>query len=314
MKVHVEPTGLYSRAMVRIADALKRFAPPGIEFVDDRDNADTCVYYVIGEDFIPEILARKARGQRVVAVQCCLKTASKDPSRFLLAWQACDFVWSYYDLRTMAQETAFRFYHAPLGLDDAFYVERPELNRLPYILTSGYVSGPGCEAIKEVWDAAADTGYKVYHLGPSDVVDRETGEPIPLDNYRHVIFGQPDDRIYSGVLWQCEFVAAMRYVEGFELPAAEGLACGARPLMFPQGDIKHWYGDLPTYVTERSGAGLVHELKLILGKGANHREMTQDDKMAARRRFDWIPICKGFWESLLAWNLPYVTTVAEVVL
>ena len=50
MKVFVTPTGLHSYAMVRVANALARYAPPHVQIVTDRQAADCAVLHVIGPD------------------------------------------------------------------------------------------------------------------------------------------------------------------------------------------------------------------------------------------------------------------------
>src|ERR1700722_15236670 len=134
LRVDVQPTGLHSRAMVRIADALTRYAPPEVEIVN-LDSSDLSVLYVIGPDAIDYCAEMQARGHRYAIVQCCLRTAGlsrENAHLWCQLWQGAAAVWSYYDISRAFREIfntapppfndsiTMTPIYAPLGIDPAF--------------------------------------------------------------------------------------------------------------------------------------------------------------------------------------------------
>lgn len=284
MKIFVTPVGLHSRAMVRVAEALRRHAPPGVSFTDDpAGKADLRVLHLI------DYPISEPDGEYAV-IQYCLKTSRRpnvdDWSRL---WSSARAVWSYYE--EPGAIDGVNFYHAPLGLDEAFVRGGArERRRTPLFVTTGYVSDPKGEAIEEVWTAAARSGIRGIHIGPHRVygIDRL---PMGWHSTHGISDGELAD-IYSESSW----VAALRHVEGFEMPGIEGLACGARPIVFDQPAMRRWYGDSAEYVPECSGEGLVQRLASIFGEGA--RPVTEEERSWARGRFDWSLLARGFWDAV----------------
>lgn len=319
VKMFVEPVGLHSRAMTRVANAIKRYAPPNIVFVNSAEEADIQVLHVI--DWCDEFLNWP---RPYIAIQYCLETTScksaVDWSRF---WAQSALVWSYYDLAEYMESSAVipcreKLFHAPLGADQVFQEHAGQLLCRPghvarsaaprcLIVTSGYVSGPGAEAIEEVWNAAERTGWAGVHIGPPRVegVRRKT-----LPTGWRSIEGCTD----SELAWHYRnayFVAGLRYIEGFELPAVEALLCGARPLVFDQPSQKYWYSDLVMdVVPERKIHGCrslsshleekFSEAKYFLR--ANHTDndsiLTCPQHVAkAAARFNWASIIPDMFEA-----------------
>lgn len=291
MKVFVEPTGLFSPAMVRISKALQRHAPRFVGFTKDRDHADLVILYVIGADAIEEGRRLLARGQHYAIVQCCLKTAGGRPRDWDELWANASIVWSYYDLIKFCSLDAFNFYWAPLGVDKTFEqgLGRYNSDRGLLAITTGHVDGPGAEAISEVWAACEYLGGRCFHVGPLPA-------NMPRPRTWEAVQGVTDEAL-AGLYGRAHFVAGLRHVEGFELPAAEGLACGARPILFYQPDLYRWYGSLALYVEECRGAKLIDSLTrtMILGKEA---PVTYIERAAAIQTFDWERIAAGFWLQL----------------
>jgi len=299
MRVHVKPTGLHSRAMVRVSNALTRYAPTGIEIVDDPSpsECDLVVLHVIGRDAITVAEQMNQCEQRWAVIQYCLKTAgfSRETCKdWFELWRGAECLWSYYDLSDAASVDGWDFYYAPLGLDDAFlsrsHISSPSSR--PFILTSGYVSGPGAEPIAEVWEAARRLGINAVHIGPK-VVEGMTTYPPDWDA-RHQISDGELAELYARATW----VAALRHVEGFELPAAEGLACGARPIVFSQPALWHWYGDHAIYVLDQSGEPLIQELCKVMRYVPEPVSAKEHEQVV--RKFNWERVCTGFWARVQA--------------
>lgn len=279
MKVYLEPTCIpCSRAMYRVADALREYAPRGVQFVSLPGESDLQVLHAIGMNARPDAHARE-----YAVIQYC--TTNDSPLDRGELWGNARLVWSYYDL------PAPRLYHAPLGGDGrVFYPRGGERRRL--VLTSGYVNGPGAEAIEAATDAALQKGLSVIHLGPDTVVGmRNINHP-----HRRVMHNISDNdlaKLYS----KCEWVAAMRYIEGFELPAVEGLLCGARPIMFDQPATRRWYEGHAEFVPEyENRIQLTQRLREVFSSPAV--PVSEDEMEAVKITFDWRRIVEGFWKRI----------------
>jgi glycosyltransferase involved in cell wall biosynthesis len=298
IRAYVQPTGLHSRAMIRVADALARYAPTGVEIAPDPSpsECDLIILHVIGSDAITAAERVASCGQRYAVIQYCLVTAGYSNATavdWVYMWQNAACVWSYYDLSRSFLSETFELYYAPLGLDDAFLARTYSLNpRLdPLVLTSGYVSGPGAESIAEVWAAAERLGINAIHIGPS-TIEGMSDYPLTWVS-RHQISDSELAELYRRASW----VAALRHVEGFELPAAEGLACGARPIVFDQPAMRHWYGNHALYVKDQSGPALVNELVAVMSRPPD--PVTDEERAKVIHRFNWERVCTGFWQRVL---------------
>lgn len=311
LRVFARPIGLHSPAMIRIANAIERHAPASVEIVSDQSSADLVILYPIGADWIPLIEEVEAQGKRFALVQCCLKSTGASCSTWAPVWDRAACVWSYLDLNRLADEewkadwssdrsrlppSAFEnsFYYAPLGIDDAFlsHASTPHTHSRNTVVTTGHVSGRPAEAIYEVWEAALSCGYRVTHVGPKLPSWR------PGVRVRTGISDQELRQIYL----EAAFVGALRYVEGFELPALEGLACGATPILFDQPDLYRWYGKGALYVPELEGQELVEEL-VRLFRWQNQPSILPVD--SARNadilsRFSWSTLVGEFWQRILS--------------
>lgn len=286
MRVFTTPTGLHSRAMVRIHNALRRHAPRYIKFTEQRDTADLVVLYVIGSDAIAEGERLTHRGQSYIAVQCCLDTAGPivPLHHWYPFWQQARLVWSYYRLPTAV--STFNFYHAPLGVDSVFdSAPTPAVGRALTAITTGYVDGPGAEAISEVWAAVSRVGGQCHHIGP-----------LPVGMVPPALWSNSDgisDPRLASLYRRTKYVIALRHIEGFELPAAEGLLCGARPVLFDQPALRHWYGAYAQFVPECHGSALVDELVSVLS--APYQAVGPHERASAALSFDWEQIVDGVW-------------------
>jgi hypothetical protein len=267
---------------------LEHFAPPWVEITTRRDAADIVVEHVIGADAIgaqPE--------KPYVVIQYCFASANSqegfDVSSWNDYWTQAELVWSYYDL-TPYMPHAAKFYHAPLGVDSVFRTQKFDNTARPIgVVTSGYVNGPGAEAIEDVAHAAKIVGQRVVHIGP---MPTNLSGPMP-DNWCN-LFDIPDSQL-AHVYCNARWVSGLRYGEGFELPALEGLACGARPILFARPDMQ-WYAGHGTFIPETVGPPLVDALVRILSEPP--RPVPAHEHEALMRRFDWKYIVGNFWRRL----------------
>lgn len=311
MKVFAECDPSYSQGIHRIVRAIKAFAPlgAGIEFVDKVEDADFRILHVIGWGSIPwanPVYPEHSdpfEAMPYAVMQYCVRT-SENPRPSLWwdeVWKGARVVASYYDLAAYLDEewkttraTEWRradqpfgdepFYLTPLGVDATTFQRRGPLRKRFAFGTSGYVAET--EGVREVYEATQRAGVELFHLGPR------------LFNGEGVTFatGIPDALLAQ--LWsQCLYVAGLRRVEGFELPAAEGLLCGARPVMFDAPHYRDHFGDLAEYVPEVEPAELTERIADILARP--YRAVTDNEITRAREIFNWPRIVRGLWERIL---------------
>ncbi len=289
MKAHIEPVGP-SITLQRICDALVAYKPDSIEIVPDRTVADLVVLHVNGRRDKYMRLAKwhVEQGQKVAVIQYCVRSTQKSSTAdWIGLWDMASVVWSYLDLPSLVAEDkqAFEFeefYYSPLGVSKAFVHAQPTTER-PYLIgTSGtWLS----ESVREVIIAARGGGGCVFHLG------EEIKRPGVV--CKHGM----DDTELAGLWASCEYVSGLRRTEGFELPAAEGLVCGARPVLFDRDHYRHWYGDLADYIPEYERHGIIRALEaLFRGK---RRPVMEAERREGARRFDWGPIITSFWDRCL---------------
>jgi glycosyltransferase involved in cell wall biosynthesis len=268
--------------------------------VKRREDADLVILHVISSDFRDLATQLTANGKRYVAIQYCLATSGTyEWARF---WQNAAVVWSYYDLNQHAEaDFVWRltnFYHAPLGVDQAFREHQFDDSPTAYakrdidIITSGYVSGPGAEAIEAVWEAAAAVGVKVVHVGPAHVegIGRKWNTRTHTD---------VTDEQLANLYGRAKMVSGLRHVEGFEMPVVEGLACGARPVVFDQPSMRYWYTGHAAFIPEDSLEPLESWLSHLLSIGREQPwPVTAAERETVLEKFDWRTIVEGFWQMV----------------
>lgn len=295
MKVFVDSPPLLSRAMFRVAHALRKYAPLNVQITKDPIEADLVILHVIGyQDTIEAANLLTKRGQKYGVIQYCLRSTER-PSTMYWAplWAEAQIVWSYYDLPGLVAEDNFypdeepNWYISPLGVDaNVFNVEDgPRSDRFT-IFTSGYVAREEC--VGEAADAVHRVQGWQFHLGPN----------LNLNGTRvRYELGILDEDL-ADAYRSSQFVAGLRRREGFELPAAEGLLCGARPIMFDQPHYRRWFDGFAEFIPEGTPEQVTDSLEQLFRQGA--RPVTQAELLAAKDYFDWETIVNGFWEKALA--------------
>jgi hypothetical protein len=198
-------------------------------------------------------------------------------------------VWSYYPLDAWCAEDGsgpvdFQFYHAPLGVDATVFtppVEREPAK--PYMVCTS-AAQRNQESAAECDEAASACDGIVFQLGPH--LDRMKAQVV----YAAGI----GDAELASYYRRCQWVSGLRRHEGFELPAAEGLLCKARPLLYDQPHYRCWYDGLGEFVREEPHDSVVAQLTELFAKGP--RPVTSEEHADAVRRFYWPYLVKGFWE------------------
>jgi hypothetical protein len=280
--LNVVPTSL-SRAMHRVAAALREAVPSGVQIVEDVDRADIQVIHTIGMEGMPAAIAR---AKEYALIQYCWSSANGSAKQWAEVWAGARLVWSYYRL-----PLAERFLHMPLGVDGTAFTLGNGLRPIG-AMTSGYVAGPGAEAIAEVAEAALLCGLSVVHIGPQKVA----GMILRKEKSWSAKSGLSDAQL-ADAYRHAQWVSGLRHIEGFELPVLEGLACGARPIVFDRADMRQWYDGLAEFVPECSGPSLVRELQGLFERGP--RAVTETERAQVLDRFSWNAIAGRFWKELL---------------
>lgn len=291
MRVYIAPAYVTAIALDRVNKALVEYAPDYVEFVDTEAEANLVVMHVAGrrDHILRDVQRIEANRQQHAIIQYSQRdTQRPDAYAWLSIWKHARVVWSYLDLNHYIQERGrhkpmHQLYLAPLGVDTtAFYPHGGE--REYTICTSGrlYMT----ESIREAHHATGRVGGKMIHLGPD-------------------FYSKPEMECYSGLTddevaqlySRCQFVAGLRRREGFELPAAEGLLCGARPIVFNRRHYMMWYGDWAEYIPEQGRKEVIASLERLFRQGP--RPVTETERIQAALRFHWPNLVKGFWDGCL---------------
>lgn len=299
MKVYAEVPRHLSQAMYRVGRALHAYAPKDVQFVDSTDDAELVVLHVIGHPETAGLTQKfKDEKKQYVIIQYCMRTTQKpNTSDWLDIWRGSRLTWSYYDLSRLVEEDGnhfpvdIRFFQSPLGLDDAFRKPFIETDRTIGIMTSGYVTAYCAEAIEEAAYAADSLGMTMTHLGP---IPEGFSRALP-GNWSAVnsITDEALAKLYRSSKW----VSGLRHGEGFELPALEGLACGARPILFDRPEMRQWYGKYGVFVPECHGEELEQHLMNVLR--TEPMPVTAHERQEVCEFFDWSKIVSQFWKRVL---------------
>lgn len=281
MNVRFAAPTIPSRALARVERALKAFAPPSVTFAP---GPALTILPVVGRlDRIKQQLSGK-----YAIIQYCLRSTQKPHTRdWMPIWRGAKLVYSYYHLPSLCLEDSqypdFNFYHAPLGVDPAVFC--PSGSEKHYVVGS---HGPNrlSEGSRELARATDRVNGRMFHLGPTLRLEGD------------VTFAQGmSDAALAGIWSQCRWVSGLRRKEGFELPAAEGLLCGARPLLYDTPTYRQWYGTMADYVPERSRPDVEEALVELFTR--DYRPVTGEELDRAKALFNWERIAEGFWTRLL---------------
>lgn len=285
MRVYVDPLpDTLSKAMHRTAEALRRYAPRDVQLSRTPEDADVQVLHGIGPDVLDHL-----RAPSFALLQYCLSTGG-GPAAWTDVWTRALFTWSYYDLLPYLP-SGVSFLHTPLGVDGHTFRMLDGVSRYVGIVSSGFVSGASSEAIEEVAEAALRCGMSVFHLGPQNIVGMAHREE-PTWHWGHDI----EDEELAGVYARARWVSGLRHVEGFELPVVEGLACGARPIVFDRPDMRQWYAKHAIFIPESDGEELVGHLVGVLQNPPV--VVSAEERLQALARFNWARMAISFWAML----------------
>lgn len=287
MRVFAEPDRA-DFAIHRVVNAIKKYAPSVVEFVETEKAADLVILYAYGfrRHTKYHIDRLREKGKKSAIIQLSIKSTPNPKTKdWIYIWRKAELVWSYLNLSELCNEEGveanFNFYYAPLGVDAEVFKETKSKRKF-IIAGTGTGRRHSNECKNEIISAANSLGKKVFQLG-----NGESSKTIIYSN-------RMDDKKLTKYLSLCEFVSGLHRVEGFELPVIEGLLCGARPICFDQPHYRAWFNDFAEFIPEDEN--VVKSVGKIFMKGA--RPVTDKEKKYVENHFNWEAITKGFWNRL----------------
>lgn len=309
MKVYLQPD-VYSRGIVRVANALMQYAPSSLQLVSHASDADLEVIHVYGRhDTVSrriELLRQKKKP--FAMIQYCLRsTMCPSTWDWFEMWEKAKLVWSYYDLPELCRQDGigsdlpdgsytmpgFNFYHAPLGVDPKIFRDtniekgaRILINGKKRFVILASAQHALSESARECAFAAKRVKRSMFFLGH----ELRRGPDIVCKN------NLTDEQV-ADYYSQCEFISGLRRIEGFELPVIEGALCGARPIVFDRQETRKWFSDFAIFIPETNRDGVISELELIFNE--NIPPISDKQKDIIRDRFNWETIIKNFWNKIL---------------
>lgn len=289
MKVYLQPPITASRALDRVEAAFRRHAGEHVNvIVESPLDAHLVVVPVVGrlDHVTRQVQQIVERGQQYAIVQYVLRSSkNKSTADWLPLWKGAKAVWSYYDLPALCREDGqkpkFNFYHAPLGVEPVFLDAPAGISKKAY--TAGSFSRHWLtESHREIVLAAAETLGFAWHMGPL------------VRFHDHCVELVAGDQELADIYGRTAFMPGLRRVEGFELPAAEGLLCGAQPILFDRPHYRQWYDGLGAeFISEGDRGAVFKALVKLFRRGPT--PPTKAHLKQARRRFNWERILAGFW-------------------
>ena len=290
MKAHIVLPDVPSHAVSRTIAALTKHAPSSVSFVEDSHEADLVILNVIGGQDRTRMAVDRliTEGRRVAMIQYCVRSTMRPSTEgWQPLWHKASLVWSYYDLPNLCRVDGvtpdFEFYHAPLGVDAKVFKPPVRRSHKYLVCTSG--QSALTESVREAIYAARRVNRKVLHLGP----ELKRGPDVVCQ------WGLSDAglaRLYG----ECDYVLGLRRIEGFELPAAEGLLCGSRPVVFDKAHYHQWFDGWASFIQEGPRDEVIDSLESIFKR--KPKPVTRAERVAAAMLFNWNIIITGFWERL----------------
>lgn len=273
--------GFESRGIQRVVDNLARHLPASLTRCATPEQADLVVLHIIGrrDGNTRKAQAIQASGRKYAVIQYVLESSrNPDPRDWQALWSGAQVVWSYYALPVPG------LYLAPLGADPQIFYPESRIIRDYRIGTNG--ANYRAECLGEIYLATFQAGVRALHTGQNLTHD-------PVVDYLE----SPSDDEMRRVYNRCEYYGALRRKDGFELPAAEALLCGARPIMFDAPRFRRWFDGLAEFVPETDPGTLVTNLRRLLLRGP--RPVTADEMTETKNRFNWKRLVGGFWDLVV---------------
>lgn len=264
----------WGRAFQRISDAIHKYAPAWVQWVESEDDADLLFIHIVGESEIPWAQKKKDK----VLIQHCYFTGGR--TVWHEYWPTAKLTVSFHDLKKYVPFD-FNFISIPWGADPEKFKLANNGKRSFKAMTTGEVFET--EAIDKAFEAAKATHSTLIHTGRDFGWDKRFYQNHPL---------LPDNELIE-FLNDSEYVIALREIEGFELMAVEGLMCGARPIVYDL-DTYHWYKGHAVFIdpTKEVVPQLIEIFK------TSPKSVTSEERKIIVEKFGWANIMHTFYNKL----------------
>lgn len=265
----------WGHAFRRIESALRQFAPPWVQWTDEK-SADLRIVHIVGPAEIPIVLRDI---KRTVIIQECYHTAQAHLHDYPALWKQARLCVSFHNLVDYT-DTSFNFLRIPWGADENVFQHRYYDKRSIGVMTTGHIARD--EAIDHVYAAAKKAGIRMVHTGEN------FQWPLPYE-YRPYM-SVPD---LVELLNQCSYVTGLRLVEGFEILCVEGLFCGARAVV-PRLPSYELYGEHAEYIDPEGN--ITDQLFDLFSKPT--RPIHAAEREALIEKFSWRSIMRQFYHAI----------------
>jgi glycosyltransferase involved in cell wall biosynthesis len=262
-------------AFKRISNALHVHAPSWVEWTD-YESADIMIVHVVGGGEVEMCEKPKPK----VIIQHCYFTASAHEIDYAKYWEQALLAVSFHDLRKYTDKV-IPYYGMPWGADPAVFKYSNKGRRNIKVMATGHVAET--EGIDKLFEACKTTGFSLF----------QTGGNFGWDPKHYFFLPYMEDEDLADILNSTQYVSALRFIEGFELMAIEGLMCGARPLV-PDDPTYDWYREhaITIYKDKDITTQLVDIFKVTPNPVSpeEHRQIVE--------KFSWDKLVRDFFEAL----------------
>lgn len=263
-----------SRAFKRILDGINLTKPSNVSFVENPNIADLIIKPIVNYKDVDDL------AEDAIIWQLCYKTAGENLEFWNYVWRKAKLVISYFDL-PVPPDVEYKFLRMPLGYDPNIF-QALSTPRTADVLTTGYMDGKGHEVIREF----VDVFEVVHHIGRNFKYDKGYLNHESVSD-RHLVELYNDSR----------FVSGLRYIEGFELPVVEGMACGCVPIIFDMECYTHWY----RYAVTINPQLPITQQLIQYGRDINEElyDFLREYNKEEAKNFTWQKVMIPFWERIL---------------
>lgn len=276
MKIYEFKNPNWGIAFTRISNALHDHSPNWVEWTINEDKADLRIIHVVGGGEIPEL---QKPGPKVI-IQHCYFTASANEYNYDKYWEQAVLTSSFHNLPNYTNKK-FNFHHMPWGASPEIFYRIPEIHKDFPIIATGHVSETEC--IDKVYEACKTLKLRMLH----------TGQNFLWDTKYYMYLPYITDKGFNELLNRCNYVSALRLIEGFELMAIEGLFCKARPIV-PENSTYDWYREYGYTIDSKKD--IVEQLKDILSQPP--RIFTEEEYKIIVDKFAWKTIVPNFFTKI----------------
>jgi len=277
MKIFEYTHPAWGFAFKRISNAFHQHAPEWVEWVPTWEQADVNLVHVVGGGEVPILQLPKPK----IIIQHCYFTASPNELDYPKYWEEALLTCSFHKLPNYTDKK-FNYHGMPWGADNEIFSIINTQAREFKIGTTGHIAET--EGIDKVYEAIQQIpGAAMWH----------TGQNFGWDPNKYRFYNYMPDQYFYQLLNHTQYISAMRFIEGFELMAIEGLMCGARPIV-TQDDTYDWYRK-HAYTVDTT-KDIVPQLISILENPP--RPITAEEYEEIVNTFSWKTIMNNFYERV----------------